>query len=283
MFFEDNFNINHLAHANGKKVTKHIVEADIWSNSSVKNVALILFVNKSQVLTVTEKRTEKRTEEIGFIAGMLNKKKISDNKSILPVWNNSTNSKHNNLNKLRPTKCSDSMGKYYMFSPLENKRCCSKVSLIDRPYQYNISANKVEHQDSKKNFNEIYEYEPEIVGLKREYKEETGHEFNNIRLIKKFVYNGHTAIFIGIATGTIETILGPENDGEIISMQLADINDIKCAIIGTSSLLPYPFRKCALFSTACILAYLGLMDSSMCNPEICDCASDTHKQQSSLR
>ena len=279
MFFGNNFIINHSAHVNGKKVTKHIVEADIWVNSSVKNVALVLFVNESQVLIVTEKYNE-----TGFIAGRLNRKKIPD-RTNNSDWYYSTNGRHN----LHPRFGFSPMSKQDIFSPLEKNGFCSKVGLIDKYYWNNTLTNKVESQASEKKFIE-FEYEPEIDGLKREYKEETGHEFKNIQLIKKFVYNGHTAIFIGIATDTIQTKLGPGNDGEIISMQLIDINDLKFAINGTHPTIK--FRNCAKFSTECVFTYLGLLESSVCNLEICDCvqknrdtifSGDKQNHQSSLR
>ena len=91
-------------------------------------------------------------------------------------------------------------------------------------------------------------------GLSREYCEETGNVMPELTNIERFVYHGHTAIYVAHTPDQIKTTLGSNADGEINNMHLTKISDAKRSIEGKAS---FEFRNCAKKSTKLVLAHYG--------------------------
>lgn len=91
--------------------------------------------------------------------------------------------------------------------------------------------------------------------MKREYKEETGYSLPRIENIRRFVYHGHTAIYLATTTQILDLRLGPDADGEIKSMNLTRLTDIKLALDEKAS---FKLRLCVKKSTKLLFHLLGL-------------------------
>jgi ADP-ribose pyrophosphatase YjhB (NUDIX family) len=98
--------------------------------------------------------------------------------------------------------------------------------------------------------------------MKREFNEETGNELPKLYNINRFVYKGKhsfTAIYVANTVKTISTTLGSNADGEIVSMHLSTVNDIRSSLNGeplSSGKPSFTFRDCAKKSTKLLLPYL---------------------------
>ncbi|AGF85684.1 hypothetical protein QJ854_gp098 [Moumouvirus goulette] len=90
--------------------------------------------------------------------------------------------------------------------------------------------------------------------IKREFKEETGHEMPIIENIRRFIYKESTAIYVAKTSNKIPTRLGPKSDGEIISIRLTKISDIKKSLNGKAN---FTLRSCAHKSTLELFNILG--------------------------
>jgi len=74
-----NFKFNTKAYVGEVKVSDHIADMNIDKKSTAKNVVLIIFVDKTNILIVTEKYGQ-----VGFPAGKLERKIIDDPKTDVP-------------------------------------------------------------------------------------------------------------------------------------------------------------------------------------------------------
>nr|AEX63238.1 hypothetical protein mv_R1036 [Moumouvirus Monve] len=90
--------------------------------------------------------------------------------------------------------------------------------------------------------------------IKREFREETGHEMPHITNIRRFIYKDSTAIYVAKTNSQISTNLGPKTDGEIISIRLTKVMDIIKSINGQTN---FNLRSCARKSTLQLFNILG--------------------------
>ena len=91
-------------------------------------------------------------------------------------------------------------------------------------------------------------------GMKREYEEETGNPLPKLKDISRFVYNDHTAIFVAATDYRVSKNIEVKADGEITSIHLSKIVDIKQSIKGHTS---FKLRDCTKKSTELLLPYLN--------------------------
>ncbi|AYV85205.1 MAG: hypothetical protein Satyrvirus6_37 [Satyrvirus sp.] len=89
--------------------------------------------------------------------------------------------------------------------------------------------------------------------MKREFKEETGNLLPKLENIRRFVYDGHTAIYVAETRDKVSTTLSLHSDGEITQIHLTKLSDIHNVANGKGN---FVMRDCERKSTQLLLPFL---------------------------